>query len=267
LLVILTGGTAFAGKIEGTVKDSSGAAIPATAISATAPVTLNTTPSTTLNAVTDDRGHFVFENLRAAEWTLKFDRSGFKSETRTVKLAESESREISVELKVAEVETSIEVQGKRSSLANSDPNYRALRDARPSETYQVENIELKRDVGTVTLRTGNITFIPAVLNRVTMAVFSGEGRFQLKPAMQMEGQYLYKMIGRINVDEEFTSAIFYFTDDTYAAIKKDAHATALDASAANLLRDFHNHVRPQVERPRSLVEELLKGGDMPNLEA
>jgi hypothetical protein len=220
-----------------------------------------------LNTVTDERGHFVFENLRAAEWTLKFDRSGFKTETRAIKLAENESRDITVELVVADVETSVEVQGKRSSLANSDPNYRALRDARPNETYQVENIELKRDVGTLTLRTGNITFIPAVLNRVVIAVFSGEGRFQLRPAMQLEGQYLFRMIGRIDVDEEFTSAIFYFTDDTYAAIKKDARAVALDASAANALRDFHNRVRPQVERPRSLVEELVRGGDMPNLEA
>ena len=255
--------------------DSSGAAIPAAAISATASgmlsaasnTTSNTASNTTLNTTTNERGHFVFENLGAAEWTLKFDRSGFKSETRTVRVAENESRVIEVELKVADVETSVEVQGKRSSLANADPNYRALRDARPGETYQVENIELKRDVGTVTLRTGSITFVPAVLNRVAIAVFSGEGRFQLKPAMQLEGQYLYRMIGRVDVDEEFTSAIFYFTDDTYAAIKKDAHATTLDASAANALRDFRNRVRPQVERPRSLVEELLRGGDMPNLEA
>jgi hypothetical protein len=273
--IILACAQGFAAKIEGTVKDSSGAAVPATAISATrsgpsGPTSSpgsNTTANTPLNTMTDERGHFVFENLTAAEWTLKFDRSGFKSETRTLKVTENESRVIDVELKVAEVETSIEVQGKRSSLANSDPNYRALRDARPSETYQVENIELKRDVGTVTLRTGTVTFIPAVLNRVTIAVFSGEGRFQLKPAMQLEGQYLYRMIGKIDVDEEFTSAVFYFTDDTYAAIKKDAHAITLDASAANSLRDFHNRVRPQIERPRSLVEELVRGGDMPNLEA
>ena len=182
-------------------------------------------------------------------------------------MKDGDTREITITLQIEAEKTEVEVQGKRSSLANSDPNYRALRDARPSETYQVENIELKRDVGTVTLRSGNITFIPAVLNRVTMAVFSGEGRFQLKPAMQLEGQYLYRMIGRIDLDEEFTSAIFYFTDDTYAVIKKAAHAVALDASAANALRDFHNRVRPQVERPRSLIEELLKGGDMANLEA
>jgi hypothetical protein len=264
LLVVLTGATAFAAKIEGTVKDMTGGVIlKATVWGESVP---RPWPSS-VHTVTDERGHFVLDGLEAAAWTVKVQCPGFALGTQKVDLKDGDTREITITLQIEAEKTEVEVQGKRSSLANSDPNYRALRDARPSETYQVENIELKRDVGTVTLRSGNITFIPAVLNRVAIAVFSGDGRFQLKPAMQMEGQYLYRMIGRIDVDEEFTSAIFYFTDDTYAAINKDARAVALDASAANALRDFHNRVRPQVERPRSLIEELLKGGDMPNLEA
>jgi hypothetical protein len=268
LVAILMSGQAFAAKIEGTVKDPAGAVVPKTTVWAESP--RRPWPSSA-HTVTDDQGHFALDGLEAATWTVNAEHPGFARGTQKVELSDSETREITITLQIGTVQTEVEVQGKRSALANSDPNYRALRDAlhdgHAGETYQVENIELKRDVGTVTLRTGNITFIPAVLNRVTAAVFSGEGRFQLKPAMQMEGQYLYRMIGKIDVDEEFTSAVFYFTDDTYAAIKKDGHATTLDASAANALRDFHNRVRPQVERPRTLTEDLFKGGDMPNLEA
>lgn len=47
-----------------------------------------------------------------------------------------------------------------SPLANTDPNYLVLRNAAPSETYLVENVELKRDVGTITLRSGQVSFLP-----------------------------------------------------------------------------------------------------------
>src|ERR1700728_384839 len=86
-----------------------------------------------------------------------------------------------------------------SPLANSDANYHALRNAVPQETYRVENIELKRDVGTITLRTGEITCLAPVMGHVTMALFSGEGRFQLKPAIPIEEAHLNKLLGRPDV--------------------------------------------------------------------
>jgi hypothetical protein len=130
-----------------------------------------------------------------------------------------------------------------SPLANSDPNYQALRNAAPSETFLVENIELKRDVGTITLRTGQITFLPPVLGRVTTAVFSGEGRFQLKPAIPIETAHLNKLLGRSDVDETFDLAMFAFTDETLAEIKGQAHATALDPKAADVLKEFRRKLR------------------------
>ena len=90
---------------------------------------------------------------------------------------------------------------------NADPNYRSLRDAAPSQTYRVENVELKRDVGTLTLRTGQITFLAPVLNRVSMAVFNGEGRFHLKPAIAIEERHLNKLTGKTEVDEIIDSAL------------------------------------------------------------
>lgn len=141
-----------------------------------------------------------------------------------------------------------------SPLANTDPIYVTLRNAAPTESYLVENIELKRDVGTITLKSGQISFLAPVLGRVTTAVFSGEGRFQLKPAVPVEAAHLNKVLGRPDVDETFDSAMFAFTDETLAEIKAQAHAGALDPKAAETLKEFRRKLR---ERAYSNVEADL----------
>ncbi len=130
-----------------------------------------------------------------------------------------------------------------SPLANTDANYHALRTAAPQETYRVENIELKRDAATITLRTGSITFLTPVLGHVTMAVFSGEGRFQLKPAIPIEEAHLNKVLGRPDMDETFDSAMLCFTDGTLAEIQSQAKTIAADPHAAGLLAEFRHKLR------------------------
>ncbi len=152
--------------------------------------------------------------------------------------------------------------------ANSDANYRALRDAQPNESYRAENIELKRDVGKVTLKSGTITFLAPVMNRVTMAVFIGDGRFQLTPTVPLEVQYVQRMSGSSVVNEEFTSALLCFTDSTYDDLKKQlGKVGTLDTQAAKTLHDFRNRVRQWSERPRTLTEALISGDEMQNLDA
>ena len=141
-----------------------------------------------------------------------------------------------------------------SPLANSDANYHALRNAAPQETYRVENIELKRDVGTITLRTGEITFLAPVMGRMTMAVFSGEGRFQLKPAIPIEEAHLNKLLGRPDVDETFDAAMLCFTDGTLAEVQGQAKTMALDSHAAGVLAEFRHRVR---EKAYSNIEADL----------
>ena len=80
-----------------------------------------------------------------------------------------------------------------TAIAGSDPNYRVLRDAAPADALRVENIELKRDAGTITLKTGQLAFLPLVLNRRAAAVFTGEGVFRLKPATPIEERNLSKV--------------------------------------------------------------------------
>src|SRR3712207_3113446 len=76
------------------------------------------------------------------------------------------------------------------AAANSDPNYRQLRDAAPAETLAVERVSLIRDIGQIALRKGTVAFIPPVLGRTPIAVFVGEGEFRLAPALPMERDYL-----------------------------------------------------------------------------
>ena len=53
-----------------------------------------------------------------------------------------------------------------------DPNYRALRDAVPAEAFVVENIVLQKDAATIELRSGTLSFLPPVLEKVTGAIFA-----------------------------------------------------------------------------------------------
>src|SRR5207249_2129012 len=72
----------------------------------------------------------------------------------------------------------------------ADPNYRALRDAAPAESFVVENIDLVRDVARLTLKSGTITFLTPIENRRMLAVFHGEGTFELTPVVPIERDYL-----------------------------------------------------------------------------
>src|SRR5262245_65411361 len=69
--------------------------------------------------------------------------------------------------------------GMTSGMVNSDPNYRALRDGKPDKTFSVSNLTLKRDVATIKLTSGRISFIPPVLDRVAIGVCVGEDEFTL----------------------------------------------------------------------------------------
>jgi hypothetical protein len=171
---------------------------------------------------------------------------------------------VSIYLKAQE--TTIELTGKRSTLANSDGNYRALRDGSVTDYYHLENLELKRDAGVLTMRDGVVGFLPAVLGRVTAAVFVGNGRFQLNPMADMERDYLRKFSGAEAVDEEFTTAVLYFTDDTADEIVKQGKKSPAPAGG-NPLNDLRKKLRRQQESPRSILELFLSGEDIQNIEA
>ena len=151
--------------------------------------------------------------------------------------------------------------------ANRDPEYVKLRQAQPAVTSLVENIILKRDVGTFTLRQGTISFTPPVLGKVTIGVFIGSGEFSLQPAAALDKAYLKSIIGSETAADKFDRAVLCFTDATYEEVRRDAKAVALEPRAAGVLEDFRGRVRDRTEEPRSLLEAMLESESMDNIEA
>jgi hypothetical protein len=119
--------------------------------------------------------------------------------------------------------------------APSDPVYQALRQATITEAYVVENIVLKRDVGTLTLKSGTIAFTPQTQGRDTVAVFSGEGEFTLTPAFALETNYLKSLTGEESVKETFDRAMLCFTDATGKEIRGQAKTKAEAAKLGDIL--------------------------------
>jgi len=151
--------------------------------------------------------------------------------------------------------------------ANTEPVYRALRDASITETFLVENIVLKRDNGVITLKSGVIGFTPKTLGRDTEAVFSGEGTFFFQPLSLIEKNRLASLTGAAAVLETFDRALFCFTDQTGDEIRAQTHSVPADAKLSDDLRDFRKHLRSRPDQPHSLLQALLTSADIDNIEA
>jgi hypothetical protein len=150
---------------------------------------------------------------------------------------------------------------------NTDANYRALRDGKLAESYTAENIVLERDAGTLTFKTGEISFQEPVLGRQSVALFTGQGRFHLKPAVATESARLRFTIGAAEVDEEFDAALLYFTDATADEVRKQAKSGPVSARNEAEFQKFHSQLRARIETPRSMLEYEMFGEKIPNLEA
>jgi hypothetical protein len=157
-------------QISGIVHDPSGAPI------AHASVELAPAIGASLTSSTDDQGHFHFDRLAAGSYRLTGSHAGLEDFTQSVDLG-AKPVELSIALKLASINTSITVTS--GTLRNSDPNYQALRKGQLQDVWRVNNLVLKRDVATFTFRSGSFSFLPPVLGRVSVAVFTGDGNLKL----------------------------------------------------------------------------------------
>jgi len=251
----------WAATLSGTVRDPSGAGALNAQISARSEST-----SSVVEATTDDQGRFTME-LAAGSYQVRISLAGFVTVERRVVIQEAHAEVLDIKLELAESHAEVNVRGKGETLANSDPNYRALRDAQPRETFSVSNIVLKRDRGTLTLKSGRISFVPPVLGRVTMAAFTGEGEFTLDPAVTPERDNLRLITGTDTVDESFARLALCFTDETYEEIKRQAEKGPDVAPERDVLNDLRHRLRHRPDPPRSLLEYLLTSESIDNVES
>src|SRR2546423_5484209 len=174
LLINLVRGQAT-GSLAGTVKDPAGAVVGG------AQVTLRDAASGQSRGVTsDDVGRFRIENLTPGQYTISVSRGGFKIAEREVEIAAGRATTLEIKLEIEAPRAEIGVSAKGAVAANAEPTYRRLRDGTGFETYAVTNLTITRDVGTLTLKSGRISFLEPVPGRVVKAIFAGDGEFLLK---------------------------------------------------------------------------------------
>lgn len=251
----------YAANVSGTVRDPSKRAI------AGAVVTVQSEgAATAITAQTDSQGRFAFDNLNTGLYVISASAPGFETAKQTIPVAD-QPLQLTFDLKIAEQETSVEVAGKRSALANSDKNYLILRNSEPSGSYKVENVVLKRDVATFTFRSGRFSILAPIAGRVVMVAFTGDGSFSLSPLIVPERNYVQHITGHEEVQEDFQSAVFCFTDHTYDELKTQWQSVDEPSGAKGALSEFHNRMRRRTDTPRSMLEAMLSSENVTNVEA
>jgi hypothetical protein len=119
--------------------------------------------------------------------------------------------------------SSLHTAAQQAPAPNSDPTYQQLRNiALSGEAVGVNNLTLKRDSGTFHLRSGTICFVAPVQNKVTGAVFVGEGSLVLDPPLNVERRSLRLLTRESEFVENFNNMVLRFTDDSYNELKKGA---------------------------------------------
>jgi hypothetical protein len=249
-----------AAQIAGLVHDPSGAPV------AQASVALGGAGAqAALTSATDTQGRFHFEGLAAGSYRLTVSHDGFENFTQEIKLG-AQALELSIALKLEAVKTSVTVSS--GILRNSDPNYQALRKGQLQQVWRVNNLVLKRDTATFTFRSGSFSFLPPVLGRVAVAVFTGDGNLKLAPAYGLAARYMKTLTHAETADEDFSSLVAYFTDSTFDEITQ--HAERIDGSPKTMqavLESDQSAVRRRTNRAVSYLETLIGDDDMPNIEA
>ena len=227
------------GRIEGKVTDPKGAAIPGATVTVT-----NKSTKQSFTAVTDGQGSYKVEGLPAGTYDVAISAKGFKDGQQADVAVEDDSvKPVDLRLEVAAVEAQVKV-ATGSHKGNLDPVYVSLRQlAKLDQDFAgnyatVNNLTLKRDAATFTLKTGDIYFISPVENKVTGAVFMGTGEMSMVPPMEAERNSIKIFTGEEGIKEEFTNLVLRFTDKTFEEIKASPNATMKSGGpAANQARD------------------------------
>lgn len=225
LAIPLTRAHAAGGTITGTVTDAKGAVVVGAAVDVIDPVN-----GQRFSGTTDQQGRFKIEGLPAGTYILLITAKGFNDfHNESVKAEDDKPSTVNVKLEVASIEAAVNVSA-TGTKANTDPVYQELRTkVRDVSAFRgpyatVNNLILKRDAATFTLRSGEIYFTTPVQGRYTGGVFVGEGELTLTPPTAMEKNSLAIFIDKQSLDEEFTTLVLRFSDKTFDEIKSSSNA-------------------------------------------
>lgn len=138
------------------------------------------------------------------------------------------------------------------ALANNDPIYLQLRSVRVgTEIIAVKDFTLKRDAGIFHFKSGVFRLLDPVNGKITGAVFAGQAALSLAPPLEIERRYLGILTKGQPYEEEFTNALFRFTDGTELELRKAAVNTEPISSEGSGMLD---EVRGQLKK--NLKENL-----------
>jgi len=148
------------------------------------------------------------------------------------------------------------------ALANNDATYVKLRNIRVGEdTIPVKDFTLKRDAGTFLFKSGAFYLLEPVNGKITGAVFLGDAAFALTPPIEVERRYLSILTRGQPFEEQFSGAVFRFTDGTDEELRKASTKSSAPASgdANALLNDIRNQLRKKLRDnlDARLLEDVL----------
>jgi peptidase M1-like protein len=148
------------------------------------------------------------------------------------------------------------------ALANNEPVYLKLRNIKlGTEIVHVSNFTLQREAGVFTFRSGTFHLLEPVNGKITGAVFLGDGGFALTPPVEVEKRYLAILTKGQPFEEQFTHAVFRFTDGTEEQVRKAAvpDSSPETGDAAGLLGDVQQQLKKKLKYNLAarLLEDVL----------
>ncbi|HKR01502.1 MAG TPA: carboxypeptidase regulatory-like domain-containing protein [Pyrinomonadaceae bacterium] len=244
---------AAGGSLSGTVSDPKGALVTGAVVTVTAPAT-----NQKFTATTDQQGRYKIEGLPAGVYTVTIRAKGFSDQTREgVAVADNQAASLDVKLELAPLAgVGVTVSGENVK-GNPDPLYIQLRQRSLSpEAFNgvvaaVNNLVLKRDAATFTLKSGEIYFLTPVEERTVGAVFIGEGEMTMTPPTEIEKSALSVFTNEPTLKEEFTSLVLRFSDKTFEEVKQSPQARiqsggSQSARARDLYREKESLMRKEL---------------------
>lgn len=229
------------GRIEGKITDPKGAAIPGATVTVT-----NQTTKQTFSGVTDPQGQYKVEGLPAGVYDVSVAATGFKDMRQAdIKVEDDGVKSVDLKLEITPVEAQVKV-ATGAMKGNLDPIYQSLRMlAKTDQDFggsyaTVNNLILKRDAATFTMKSGEIYFLAPVENRYTGAVFIGSGDMSMTPPTQAEKNSIKIFTDQESIVEQFDKLVLRFSDKTFEEIKASPNATMKTGGpAASQARDLY----------------------------